>query len=212
MKPVRPALDRRRSARRARWSTAIVGVSGLMGLALCPGLAGQLGVFALGMCILGWAVPRSLGAGLFPWTTPIVAVGLFAGPIVLGMGWVSAGITLVLYLQIFKSWTAVTARDHRVCLLLALLMALMASTLTRSVFFALSLGVIALVTPIALLFLHFWQMEEHQPHRPAMVTSRGRTLAALSLGPMSLVGSLVFFLIIPRFRGGYLAAADDVQA
>jgi hypothetical protein len=189
-----------------------VGASGLVGIALCQGLAGQLGVFALGICILGWAVPRSLWAGFFRWTTPLVAVGLVTGPFLLGMDWVNAGIALVLYLQIFKSWTAVTARDHRVCLLLALLMALMASTLTRSVFFAFSLGVIALVTPIALLFLHFWQMDEYQPHRPAMVTSRGRTLGALSLGPLSLVGMLVFFLIIPRFRGGYLAAADDVQA
>lgn len=211
MSEVRPALDRKRSARRARWSTAIVGLSGLAGIALCDGLAGQLGVFALAICGLGWAMPRVLWTQFFKWVSPFVAVGLVVSPILLGMDWVSAGIALVLYLQVYKSWTAVTARDHRVCLLLSLLMALLASTLTRSVFFALSLIVIAIVTPVALLQLHLWQMEEHKPHRPAMVTSRGRTFAALSLGPVSLVGMLAFFLIIPRFRGGYLAAADDVQ-
>jgi hypothetical protein len=211
MSGVQPALDRQRSERRARWSTAIVGLSGLAGIALCDGLEGQMGVFALAICGFGWAMPRVLLTQFFKWVSPFVAVALIVSPVVFGMDWVSAGIALVLYLQIFKSWTAVTARDHRVCLLLALLMALLASTLTQSVFFALSLIVVAMVTPVALLQLHLWQMEEHKPHRPEMVTSRGRTFAALSLGPVSLLGMLAFFLIIPRFRGGYLAAADDVQ-
>jgi drug/metabolite transporter (DMT)-like permease len=175
MSGVQPALDRQRSERRARWSTAIVGLSGLAGIALCDGLEGQMGVFALAICGFGWAMPRVLLTQFFKWVSPFVAVALIVSPVVFGMDWVSAGIALVLYLQIFKSWTAVTARDHRVCLLLALLMALLASTLTQSVFFALSLIVVAMVTPVALLQLHLWQMEEHKPHRPEMVTSRGRT-------------------------------------
>jgi len=205
-------LDRKKVVRRARRSTTVVGVSGLIGMLLSGGVAGTVGWVALFLCLFGWSQNKAVGAGFFRWANPIVALFLFLGPFLVGLDWVSAGILLVLYLQVYKSWTAADAKAYRTCLLLALLMSLLASTLTASLLFAPAILILALATPVALLYLHFWELDGFRPTRPEALTSRGRTVAGLSLGPVVLLGAFVFFLIIPRFRGGYLARTDQVQS
>ena len=204
--------DRRRIARRAWLSSIAVGLSGLTCIALCEGLAGSGGQVAIVAALAGWSKREARGVALFRVVSPLVALGLFLGPLLLPLDWVSAGILLVLYLQVVKAWTSQHARDYRISLLLALLMALLASTLTRSVWFAPTLSLLAMATPIALLCLHLWEHDELRPHRSEALVTRKRTAMALSLGPVSLVGMFVVFLLIPRFRGGYLANSNEVQS
>ncbi|MEC7242786.1 MAG: transglutaminaseTgpA domain-containing protein [Myxococcota bacterium] len=206
------ARDRRTIAKRAWLSSVLVGVAGLFCIALCDGLAGTGGQLSLFFALAGWASTKARGVALFRVLSPLVATGLFLGPLLLPIDWVSAGILLVLYLQIVKAWTSQTARDYRVSLLLALLMALLASTLTRSVWFAPTLSLLAMATPVALLGLHLWEHDEHRPHRVQALVTRRRTALALGMGPLSLSGMFVVFLLIPRFRGGYLANTDEVQS
>lgn len=204
--------DRRLVARRAWLSSVAVGVAGLVCIALCEGLAGTGGQLALVVALLGWSSRKARGVALFRVLSPLVASSLFLGPLLLPLDWVSAGILLVLYLQVVKAWTSQNASDYRVSLLLALLMALLASTLTRSVWFAPTLALLAMATPVALLGLHLWEHDEQRPHRVQALVSRRRTALTLGMGPLSLVGMFVVFLLIPRFRGGYLANTDEVQS
>ncbi len=199
--------DGQRVARSATWTVRLLMIFGLLTLVPRPGVPALTGVVGMGLLVLGWMLQRP-GRWESAWrlanaaaaVLALVLVFLFQRP------WGEVAMLLVVYLMVHRAWTASHPSDHRVALLLSALLSLLGSTLTDSAWLApLHVGMVALL-PVALLWLHTWDVERLRPARGTSLFTPRRGMG-LGFGVLALVVvSVGIFITLPRLQGGAMAS------
>ena len=188
-------------------SIQIAVAAGLGAALACPGTAGFLGAVGAAGVIAGW---RSDGGTVdrLGWqvaTALLILVGMFAAQ-GLGAGWDEVGLGLLVWLTAQRAWVARSAQDHRIALLLSMLMLLICATLTRSMWLAAAVIAWALAAPVGLARAQLMASADRDP-RAATVPLGG----LVAVGPVGLAVGGVVFLFLPRLSAGLLAAEGEIQ-
>ena len=187
-------------------------IVGLLSLVLAGGYGPQLGLLGLALCAGAWALgERPVKRRFWKVASVVVSVGCVALPLLTGVPWVTAGMLLLVYLQVHRSRTARGAGDHRLSLLLSVLMVLLAATATRSPWLALVMLGLILGLPTALLVLGLAELERGRAVRNEALASRPRVLALLALGPSAAFLTAAFFVAVPRLNAEVLSELGKQQ-
>ena len=197
----------RADRQRVPLSVRVAVIAGLVAAWACPGTASFLGLVGAVGALMGW---RSDGrtAGRLGWqiaTALLILVGMFSAQ-GLGAGWDEVGLGLLVWLTAQRAWVSRTAEDHRIALLLSMLMLLICATMTRSIWMAGAVIVWSLAAPVGLARAQLLAAAGNDPR--AMSVPLGGLLA---VGPVGLAVGGVVFLFLPRLNAGLLAAEGDVQ-
>lgn len=205
--------ERLRLERARRFFVRGMAIAGLAGLALIGGVGTQLGLLGFALVCAAWALAGDGLRNRQMWavTSALVSVATVVSPILFGIPWAWAGIGLLVYLQVHRACVAKTTSDDRLTLLFGLLMVLLACTKARSPAIGVVLAGLVCAFPLALLVLHFVDLEAAHATRREPLTSRGRGHKALLLAPASLALTVFFFAVIPRISADVLSEYGDKQ-
>jgi protein-glutamine gamma-glutamyltransferase len=191
------------------WKTALVRFCVVVGLCsfVLLGLEGvRMSLAALAIVAAFWAMRhRPHHAEAWKVASALVSVATLMIPLLFDVAWSTAGMGLLVYLQVHRARTGSDAADDRLALLFALLMVLLASGDSRSPWLGLMLLCLVGVLPVALLVLQLYEVEAAHGARREPLGQGRRSLLLGLLGPASVLCTAAFFLVIPRLNAEVLA-------
>ncbi|MBK9372126.1 MAG: DUF3488 domain-containing protein [Deltaproteobacteria bacterium] len=187
----------------ARFTRALV-VVGLLALGSVNQQGAALSAVGLVGVALSWLATHPHRPRVWAVTTALVAMVTALAPSLMLVPWASAGVALLVYLQLHRARTGSGPADDRVALVLALLMLLYAGASRRTPAVGLALLTFVLLAPGALATLELRATELRAGDARAALGRRG----ILGLAAASTLLTAAFFLLLPRIDAELLASSQ----